>query len=649
MTWRLEVSIGPVQDFVVQSRRTRDLWGSSFLLSFLSTHAMCGAQRAGGRVVQPDVVRDHLYGWVAGQPSSGESPSLGTMPNHFIAECDERPEDVAAAAIGALDQAWRRVCGAVWGRFVSGAAARGLGTEQIWQRQVDSFWQVMWVAGQGGEDDLLTRRKLWRSHWRPDEPGDKCTVMHHFQELSGHTRVRSADSRRAQDSFWESVRQRTGVLDLRDGERLCAIAMVKRLFPRVAEEALGWTVDTARWPSTVYVGAVPWIRGVAAAAPDTVRAYADAVRELAPSGAVRHHPPPFDNLTPAGAGDFAKLDANFLHCASVDSPRLCPLKNEEPAVRVALRDRLRQLYRLTTATNGDPEPAGGPPAYYGLLVADGDHLGRLIREKRGDRVGQALATFTARLPEIIRRRDGVPVYAGGDDVLAMLAVPGALACADDLARCYADACRPELGADATLSAAVLFAHVRYPLGAALREARRLLDVVAKNANGRGSVAAGILQPGGLRCQWVTTWERRLPGDVNVRAVELISQLAARLGHDGAQPGLSSALVYRLRDSLTLLCNEPRWEPGAWSTLPGGLDVRAYLRAEIAHSLEGQAIVEVDGAASDLADVVWRLLGRAQGPDRARGDAGVVDATKVCVDPLLLARMVASGGRVERQA
>ena len=33
---RLDISIGPVQGFVSQSRRTRDLWGSSYLLSFLS-------------------------------------------------------------------------------------------------------------------------------------------------------------------------------------------------------------------------------------------------------------------------------------------------------------------------------------------------------------------------------------------------------------------------------------------------------------------------------------------------------------------------------------------------------------------------------------------------------------------------------------
>lgn len=61
MTMRLDISIGPVQGFVAQSRRTRDLWGSSYLLSFLAAHAMHGAQQAGGRIIRPVVGKDPLY------------------------------------------------------------------------------------------------------------------------------------------------------------------------------------------------------------------------------------------------------------------------------------------------------------------------------------------------------------------------------------------------------------------------------------------------------------------------------------------------------------------------------------------------------------------------------------------------------------
>ena len=47
--------------------------------------------------------------------------------------------------------------------------------------------------------------------------------------LSGHVRARHA---RQQDEFWRRVNRHLGELDLRDNERLCAVALVKRLFPK---------------------------------------------------------------------------------------------------------------------------------------------------------------------------------------------------------------------------------------------------------------------------------------------------------------------------------------------------------------------------------------------------------------------------------
>ena len=38
--FHLHFSLGPVQGFVVQARRTRDLWAGSFLLSRLALEAM---------------------------------------------------------------------------------------------------------------------------------------------------------------------------------------------------------------------------------------------------------------------------------------------------------------------------------------------------------------------------------------------------------------------------------------------------------------------------------------------------------------------------------------------------------------------------------------------------------------------------------
>ena len=556
MTMRLDISIGPVQGFVSQSRRTRDLWGSSYLLAFLSAHAMRGAGEAGGCLVSPDVGEDRLYQWVCGR-REGEAPRIGSLPNHFVVEVEGDVSEVAQAGIRSLNAAWERVCSAVWSTFVAPVCHIGNGTEETWSRQVESFWEVTWTAGDAREagGSLLARRKCWRTHRVPAEPGDKCTVMHDRQELSGF--IRALDGAK-QDAFWQRVRdgRRTGLLDLRDNERLCAVAFVKRMFPKIACEALGWEVAASHWPSTVYVGAVPWIRRASSAVPQQAQAYADAVKRSANDDVFPMHRPPFGLGVPA-AGRFPNLDASYLHREFVMSKQRCPLSEDSPPeARNDLAKRLRSIY---DATDEEGRRLGPPPTFHAVILADGDRLGALVGKLEGESVSRALAEFTDAAPRIVDWHDGVAVYAGGDDVLAMIPVSGALDCARALSAAYRDAFAGIVGGDeATLSAAVVFAQVRLPLSQVLDEAHRLLDDVAKDRNGRDSLAAAVLKPGGLYCKWATTWIRRGP-DGDTPAVDLLDALVRKLEPaSAAEPGLSSALIYRIRDALSRLCGWDRW-------------------------------------------------------------------------------------------
>lgn len=640
MTSRIDVSIGPVQGFVAQSRRTRDLWGSSYLLSFLAGHAMLGATKAGGKVVRPSVDKDPLYLWIKGL-RQGDAPRIGSLPNRFAVETEEDPRDVANAAAKQLESAWACACEAVWKEFVEPVAGAGNGTREIWQRQVGAgaFWEVAWTVAETGEakSRLLARRKLWRTHRPPDEPGDKCTVMRDYQELSGFERAQGSDNRERQDEFWDQLQGHLSSLDRRDNERLCAIAMVKRLFPipNVAREALGWDIDMSHWPSTVYVGAVPWIRKAASAVSRQAKEYADEVKRSADGGLAERHPQ-FDDFDVPEAGDFPKLDANFFHRDSVRNERLRPTAGDDARERI-----VGLLESICEATGDDGHAIGPPTAFYALLLADGDRLGRLVEKLHGpdggpDRpdVSKALAEFTREVPEIVQQHDGVAVYAGGDDVLAMLAVPRALACAAALSECYRSSFNGYSGA--TLSAAVVFTHVRLPLAEALAKAHRLLDDVAKDENGRDSLAAGVLKPGGPYCQWTTTWEREAPDGGSTPAVKLVEKLADRLRFGAGDPGLSSALIYRIRASFTALSGRDGWRPGAWSGLLEGLDAKALLRAEIHQSLARRTDSGVESRADELADLVWDALRRSRAPR----DGVAAETSKIGVDALLLARFLA---------
>lgn len=667
----LDISIGPVQGFVRQSRRSRDLWGSSYLLSFLAAHAMAGAADAGGTLA---VVEDPMLKAVRATRAGAkltDPPRIGTTPNHFQVVVDGDPATVAAAAERALREAWQRVCDVVRERFLVPVLGHGEATDEIWRRQVASFWQTTWVAGadERGGGALLARRKHWRSHCPPEEPGDKCTVMHTLQELSGHIRASGRGAGR-QDKFWAELRSLPGVgmLDLREDERLCAVALVKRLFPAqsdVAGAALGWPMTIGHWPSTVWIGALPWLPAVQEAAPEAADRYAGEVRRYA-DGAVRDLDGPVAALAPPG--DLSRLDANYLHVGFVADRRLCPLPraaDQETEARGMIERQLRQLYAVEAAGGERKHQVGAPPVYYALLQADGDHLGEVAAAHGREPVGRALADFAfgsdgqTDVKAIVQRHCGLTVYAGGDDVLAMLPARDALQCAEVLAERYEDVFRrrlPPTDKPVTLSAAVLFAHVRMPLVVVLAEAKRLLEEEAKERNDRDSVAVGVLKPGGMHCEWVTHWQRTGSDGRTGSAVRQLRRLVDRLRGSGPEPGFSSSLLYRVRDTLSLLCGGPHWRPGEPQTLPSDVDATAYLRAEVHHSLAAhtRSRGEADGdddwvrrEAGELTELVWSLLRHtacehpsdSSTPPQAAG-------ARVSLDPLLLARFLAHEGREE---
>ena len=69
-----QFTLGPVQGFVAQARRTRDFWAGSFILSWLSGVAMRAVQAQDGTIIFPVPGQDYLS-WIDGSPSQTDSPA----------------------------------------------------------------------------------------------------------------------------------------------------------------------------------------------------------------------------------------------------------------------------------------------------------------------------------------------------------------------------------------------------------------------------------------------------------------------------------------------------------------------------------------------------------------------------------------------
>ncbi len=518
MTKHLHISIGPVQGFVAQARRTRDFWAGSFLLSWMAGQLMAETVRQGGQILFPSVgtidsPKDSLLAAILGKPLANASlPVIGSLPNRFKASVPTsfEPENVVNVA----KQKWSALAEQVWWKFVEPTAGHGRNTRTIWDRQIDGFWEIQWVMGadpvDGSDNPWLDARKNWRFHWPPEEDGDHCTVMGDWQELSGFVRSRE---RQRQDAFWKGLQRSMGRLDLRDGERLCAVALVKRLFPKLEKQVLkktiGWRFEVRNWPSTVYLAVAPWLAHLAEgkARQERLSTYVKAVRETVGEET-------FKKLSREGAiqlpalvalGEGADLDGNLFLETALANSRATPLNDSKESDAddpdEALRQQLlKELGELGKAVGGTAQP------FYALLMMDGDRLGKLLREKREQVVSESLAKFVKDVPEIVRGHNGVTVYAGGDDVLAMLPVTHAIDCSIDLGEAYQKAFKNIITANgneqATASCAVIFAHYHNPLREVRKLAHEELDGTAKEGNGRDSLALAIMLPGAVKARWV---------------------------------------------------------------------------------------------------------------------------------------------------
>lgn len=645
-------TLGPVQGFVSQARRTRDLWAGSFLLSFLSGHAMKAIIDAGGTIVFPkvsdtvngkDTITDPLLAAICKKPlASDASPKIGSLPNRFKATV---PADFKGNLCNqAVQEAWEKVAGAVWNTYLKDVTTNKQ-KHDIWEQQVTNFWDISWVLGadpgDGSDNSWLDRRKNWRTYSPPAQAGDKCTLMGSWQELSGL--VRTTDSKK-QDAFWQRVRHQECVktLDLSDNERLCPIALIKRFFPYVAKDAIGWKLDVTAWPSTSYFAAVPWLVDVQEAPHkpqlpenehvDVAKLRDDYVALVHANLDRGFYGEMSTSLSGLDPHPFNKLDGQLYFQHSLESDKERQYTNGD-ASKVALQNHLGDMNKAI----GHP-----PSAFYALLFMDGDGLGKLLQSGvlEPSRISEALAAFTADVDPIVISFGGKTVYAGGDDVLALVPLNQVLSAATALRERYVQAFQQEFSTPAdqaktlpkmTISAGIVFAHFSTSLRAVMEEAHHLLDDVAKDGNGRDSIAASVLTGSGRTVLWVSSW-------TDTTTSQTIPEVLQDLG-TAFEEEFASKFFYNVRQRFEVLTDDEHSRQKNGYRLIAGLKPFELLVAEYKKSRERDVVHE------EVEERVGKLVRVCR---VRKGDTGQEQTNTLNIAGAMLVRFLATKGRgVER--
>jgi len=553
----LSFSLGPVQTFIEAARSIRDLWTGSYLLSYLTFQAMLPIlNRADGELAFVFPAVKELPLWkrprrpaIAGEPPTDkESLLMPCTPNKFIAVLPrEEAGALAKQCEDACHRAWSAIADKVW-RFLDGEIqARSdcaSWDHALWNSQVLSFFEVRSVvlpwrdAGREAMDGLVGDMPAHGTLWAPrmkllaglmeatrsvrhvpnyhpeGRVPQKCTLLGSYEQMGPGNLSKSR-------TFWEQFSQNGPYEGTRTDpkERLCAISLVKR-FAWPAYLAPEWEFHPTerRFADSATIAAARWLSHAPAIDPETVW-----------------------NKKRTWSGQ-------WLHWKGQDDGKDDGEANIPGDVWKAIGDKRRN----------PAHPA--LPAYYGVLMLDGDHMGRWLQgryetenaplppgELIQSSISAALGRFAvARAPAIVEGEkadhQGTLVYSGGDDVLAMLPTETILACAAALNRDYKENWpKTELRAkeDATVSAGIAVAHYKEDLRYVLQAARDA-EKAAKNG-GRDALALTICRRSGEHTTAILPWD-------------LVGSLQELVEH--FRGGASDRWAYALRAELPTLKSLP---------------------------------------------------------------------------------------------
>ena len=202
----------------------------------------------------------------------------------------------------------------------------------------------------------------------------------------------------------------------------------------------------------------------------------------------------------------------------------------------------------------DPIPDANPRnGYIAVLALDGDNMGAWT-EKAGTLEASAalsakLGTFALDVVPGIVGENGQLIYAGGDDILAMVSATTALTCVRRIREAFQQSVSPEMD----LSSGVAIGHYMHPLQDLVNEAQNALHR-AKDLRGRSAVEISLLKRGGETLQWGTKWDSH--------GLELFDEFVkyTDCGSGAGQPrltgGFASTLAsflapYKLQEQATL--------------------------------------------------------------------------------------------------
>ncbi len=612
----LMFQLGPVQDFIAQARSTRDLWSGSYLLSWLIAHAM----KAISDEIGPDAIifpnlrgngifdalhREQYYQkWRLNGENGSETAwermkkdkkdrlaqwlMTPTLPNRFLALVPEnRAEELARKAEKAIRQELKAIGEAVW-KWIEAENAKQKTPENTssWKerfdKQLEAFPQMSWAFQPWLEHDECLKRFV-------NLPINHDEYLKRYENLP--INMVKADNltpwKRLEDML--KLSQEWLPLEDRDKQYYTDDTKTHLKNPGILWEAHYALVDAKLAARRNTRNFLAW------SDPHGEGAVKDSLsgkEEVIGSEAF------WKDLVTNQKNLFGKAKGHRYGAMNLIKRLWCT-----PEIGY-LRDKLdlsKDEYKNGIGFDSVQDIAernqyGGN--YVAVLAMDGDEMGKWVSGKKTPKfldqisnkakkyltglqqheqiekmhrlltpsfhqqLSEALANYATWLAQaIVEHFNGELIYAGGDDVLAILPSDCAIACATALKDVFcgkAPDATMELavedgfakvgmdyplilpGTACTVSVGLVIGHQNMPLQMMVREAHAA-EHRAKNDYGRDGIAFSVYKRSGEIIQWGCKWDSA--------ALPLMSLLTTlKLKEDGSSreaDGLSARFPYAL--------------------------------------------------------------------------------------------------------
>lgn len=494
MSFLLEINIGPVQDFISASRRTRDLWFASSMLSELSKAAALSLHNDGGKLIFP----------------APENPATDLAPvnnpnatinaaNVILAEFhDGNPATIADNARKAVNERFMHYANGVKHRLATWI------NSDMWDKQIRGIIEFYWACVNVGDDYAQARKQLsrlisGRKNIRDFMPSD----------FGAGVPKSSLDGMRESVLIHpmppEKIRTLHRAVRLKDGECLDASGLIRRA-GRMSDNP-----NDEIFPSISRVAVDSWIRGKGSNFMRSNMAglahYCDELSDLGVLNRVRDE-----------VYSVFPFEGSVLY-PSRHKAMIAECRNDSESAEKAAK-LCRDIAGVLSAGNMPGEP------YVAVICADGDRMGATLSAmKTADqhrKFSRELSKFAVMARGIVRKNHGVCIYTGGDDVLAFLPLDTVLECSRELHDSFGALMGKFGNEPPSLSVGVSIAHALEDIELLLqygREAERIAkgddrNGLAVTARARGNQSVTV------REQWreSSTWDHAglMPLDLRLK-------------------------------------------------------------------------------------------------------------------------------------